>query len=227
MSIFCPTRYNALLDCPSGAILTLSPIVGDLVILGKSMPDTRISEYINFPNYISFWSNIFFENLFKINDYPQWSWDNEKRKLIKTKRHVLTKKLLTKSLLAESKRKYISNIILYLNIARRDLFSGIDFQDFVYSTKKEQAQTFKDSGYNEDLIMQCPYVMQYADFANISLKQAAEDIIIKAKFDDDILYKTELLRLKYFDKIKKATTPEQLPSIFEEFIRDCFVNAQI
>ena len=97
----------------------------------------------------------------------------------------------------------------------------------VYFTKKIQAQDFKDSGYNEALAATYPYVFQYAEIASISPRQAAEDIIRKAQAGETLFVKTELLRLRYFKKIREAKTPQEVGVIHEEFLRDYYADIKV
>jgi hypothetical protein len=54
------------------------------------------------------------------------------------------------------------------------------------------------------------------------LEQAVEDILLKAKIDEQHLARSELLRLVYFNRLKSATSPEQVNGICDEFMRECY-----
>lgn len=220
--------YSALLDSPSNVVLAISKSVSAIGFLNECTPDTSVAFSINFPNYTkSFFHRAIFSAIMKLGDYSRWTWDRKTRTFSKTRKGVLNDHIIAKSRLAESKCHTINKIINNLNSARFNVGTGVQFQETVYLTKKMQAAVFKNSGYDEDLIIEYPYVLQYADYANLSLRQATEDILLKAKLDDELLAKTELLRLKYFNKIKKATAPDQLPVIYEEFICDCYQRTGI
>ncbi len=83
---------------------------------------------------------------------------------------------------------------------------------------------FRESGYDESMAIECPYVLQYADFSGISLQQAADDILLKSKFDRDLLMKTELLRLKFFRRIKEAQKPEEVALVIRDFFNDYYTS---
>lgn len=219
--------YHALVDYPSNAILTMSTHLASIVFLSKCTPNAYYVAYVNSPNYTESFLSLFFLSSINPEDLPKWTWDSKNRKFIKTKAHTLSDQFLAKSRLTESKRVEIEKIINILNNARSAVATGVLFQEQIYLTKKMQAEEFRDSGYDESFVMKYPYVMQYADYANISLRQAADDILLKAKFDDALLAKTELLRLKYFSTIKNATEADQLPDIFEEFMRNYHLNAKV
>lgn len=220
-------RYHVLLDYQTQVVLTVDTSVSAMIFLNECTPDTYCSFSVNFPNYSESFFKTFFLASLSPKDYPLWTWNGKKRLFEKTNPELVDRKLRSRSKLAESKREVIGHIINHLGHARHSLRSGIEFQETVYLVKRMQAQAFKASGYDENRIEDCHYVVQYADFAGISLRQAADDILLKAKFDDEILAKTELLRLRYFNKVKQAQDPEELPAIFEEFTRNCYINSRV
>jgi len=221
-----PRSYYVLLDSSTSILLTIGSNHSSIAFLNECMPDTIAKSAVEYPNYTGFFSRLFLARI-KPKDYPKWTWDNKNRKFIKTNKNLISRSILDKSRVAESKRDIISKIMIHLTNARNKVGIGVAFQETVYLTKKMQAQEFKNFGYAEDLIMDFPYVLQYADYAKLSLKQAADDILFKAKLDEGLLAKTELLRLTYFNKVKKATDPDQLPAVYEEFIRDCYVTPPV
>ena len=60
-------------------------------------------------------------------------------------------------------------------------------------------------------------MIQHADYANIPFKQAADDILFKAKLHEEMLAQTEILRIKFFNKIKKENDPAALTQIVSDF----------
>ena len=222
--------YNALIDQSTKILLVVSARTSALTYVHKCTPDTVYAPSVNYPNYIKtslFRRQPFFLADLSPEDYPLWTWDREQRVFAETQQDLLTDVIRAKSKLAVSKFIAITRMLTSLNRARDKLRTGLQFQESIYLTKKTQAQAFKDSRYDENVIMEYPYVLQYADFANISLKEAADDILFKAKLDDQYLANTELLRLRYFNKVRDATEPEQLSAILEEFQRDSYVNARV
>jgi hypothetical protein len=222
--------YHALIDSTTNTVLTISSNSAAINFLKECTSDTWWAKSVNFPNYTnpkSFLLAPFFLASVKPKNYSKWLWDEKKRLFLKTKRKSVDDNILSRSLLANSKKEAIQNIIVNINSAISNIRIGVDFQETVYLAKKNQAKAFRESGYDDNLIMDIPYVAHYADYASITLRQATDDILFKAKLDDDILAKTELLRLKYFNRVKKAATPEELSEILEEFMRDCYVNASV
>lgn len=215
--------YSALVDSSTNVVLAVSSHVSAIVFLNEFMPDTGHATRVHYPNYPD---SLFIASC-SPEECPEWTWDRITRTFKTTRPSLINESLRTRARLANAKLNAVSKVITSLSEARYKVRTGIEFQETVYLTKKWQAQRFKDLGYNENSIMEYPYVLQYADFAGITLKQAADDILFKASLDDQHLANTELLRLRYFNKIRDATKPEQLPPIMEEFKRDCFINAKV
>lgn len=215
--------YSALLDWSTNAVLTLSSRPAAIGFLQECTVDARQVAAVNVPNY----NDSFFLKSVDAESYPNWTWDTKSRIFNKTRPDVVTDSLKARSQLANAKLAVIIIIINNINRARMKVRTGIDFQEAVYFEKVRQAEKVRDSGYSEEILLQCPYVLQYADYADISTQQAVEDILLKAKFDVEILAKTELLRLRYFNKVKKAMSLPQLSTIQDEFLRECNINAMV
>lgn len=215
--------HSALVDSSTFAVLAVSSHVSAIVFVNECMQDTVHIPYAQFPNYR--------ESLpiaaCAAEEFPEWTWEAKTRTFIPTRPSVVTDALRARARLAGAKLGTISIIINELSIARYKVRTGVDFQETTYLTKKLEAQRFKDSGYDENRAIEFPYVLQYADFAGLSLKDAADKILLAAKFDDQLLAKTELLRLRYFNKVKEESDPERFAGIREEFLRDCYVNARV
>ena len=220
--------YVALIDTVTGAVLTIGTYPTAMYFLEECIPDTWVAGSINSPNHMGrFFPMPFFLAAEDPARYPYWTWDHASRRLMKTKKELIDERLLERSRLAEGKRDIITKIMNSLSSTRRKMATGVGFQDIVYAEKIANARAFKALGYDEDRIMEFPYVLQYADFAQISFQQAADDIILKRTFDNDVLLKTELIRLKYFNRVRNARSVEEFPSLYEEFLKDTYRNALI
>jgi hypothetical protein len=216
-------NYSALLDYATDAVLVISPYAAAIVSLTECMPDTRHAIAVQDPNYTK---SDFLASL-DPEAYPKWRWDRPSREFVETQPDVLTEDLIARSRLAVSKVRVIRQITFHINAARLELRTGVDCQETVYLAKAMQARRLKAADYSEELVTECPHVVQYADFADISLEQASEDILLKAKIDEQLLARSELLRLVYFNKVKSATAPDQMDRIFDEFMRQCYFNALV
>jgi hypothetical protein len=210
-------RYSALLDSSTDVVLVISEHPAPIVFAGECMLDTTIAFSVQYPNYLqsSFISSLDPEN------YTKWTWRTRDRTFVETRPDIRTEYIKERSRLAVSKIDIVGKMMNCINIARYKLRTGIQFQETIYFLKKMQAVKFRESGYSKSAMLECPYVAQYAQFANISCQQAADDILLKATMDDEVLQKTELLRLKYFDDVKTAASAEDLAKIYREFLIDC------
>jgi hypothetical protein len=216
-------QLHALIDSSTNVLLSISRNIAAIVFSLECIVDTNLVPAIQYPNYLH---SEFLTSL-KPRDYPKWTWKRETRTFVETRPDLATRDMQARSVLATEKIRTIARVMTVLNIVRHKVRTGVDFQETVYLTKRLHAQQFKDSGYDEKEILKFPYVLQYADYADISFRQAADDILLKAKMDDEFLAKTELLRLRYFKEVKLAGDPEQLPDIYERCRRECYVSKQI
>ena len=217
------THYGALIDSGTGAVLTISPFDTVIGVLHEFTPDSTRATHVNHPNYKRslLHDEPFFLARARADEYPSWTWQKAARTFVKTHPDVLTPHLIARSALASAKANALTTVIRKINLARFDLRSGIEMQDLVYLRKHDEARRFKESGYDEDTAHVYPYVLQYADFMAISPKEAAEDILFKARLADDELLKTELLRLRYWKRIRESNDPVEIPAIIKDFRRDC------
>jgi hypothetical protein len=110
---------------------------------------------------------------------------------------------------------------------RAGVSTGTLYQESVYMSKRLEAQRIKDQGYAVDALHQFPYVVQYADYMKVPLKQAVDDILFQSSLDDQLLAKTETLRIRYFNRVKEATEPEQVHLIVGDYLRDSYFNGAV
>lgn len=213
--------YSALV-APTNVLLALSSHPSAVVVIAETMPEAQHQRDVAHPSYPEPFSLASID----ASEFPRWSWTRD-RTFIETPPQLLTNEVRAQSRLAVAKIDAISRIIYRLNFTRYPVRTGVEFQETVYLSKRTEAERFKAAGYDESSMFEFPYVLQYADFAGISLRQAADDILFKAKLDDDVLAKTELLRLKYFHAVKTALTPEDLPHITESFVREFYLNSLV
>ena len=149
--------------------------------------------------------------------YASWTWKYPERIFVPTLQTHLTEKVRERSRIAVARINAISKIIHGINYARITDQPFINFQQTVYIAKKDHARGFKESGYDESRITEFPFVIQHADYANIPFKQAADDILFKAKLHEEMLAQTEILRIKFFNKIKKENDPAAMTQIVSDF----------
>lgn len=211
---------SILVDSASRVLLAASPFVPAIVFVNECTLDSYHVPRAERPNYRD---NAFFDAL-TMEDCTNWTWKRGQRAFHPTPAHVLNEDLRARARLAGEKARYIAMLMGHLSTVRSKLDRGVAGQEMVYRLKAGQAQRFKDSGYNEADLLHYPYVMQYADMEGISLKQAADDILLKAEFDGNYLLSTEGLRLQYFRLFRAEKNPDNLPRLLENFMTECFTN---
>lgn len=212
--------HSALIDSSTRAVIAVSDNVAAIQFLNESMMDTFHVINVTRPNHI-------YALPFR-SDEPSlvhWVWDVKARAFKPTHPDVITPELRAQSELAMKKMRAVTHIMTRISMARLRTAPGIQLQDTVYQTKKDQAYAFRDTGYDEARVFEFPYVLQYADFADIGFREAADDIVLKAKLKDDFLAKTELLRLSYFKKLKNLTDAKDIRPLLEAFGREAFTNS--
>ncbi|HTR18616.1 MAG TPA: hypothetical protein VMH91_01385 [Candidatus Paceibacterota bacterium] len=209
-------RYGALLDGEK-RLLTISPYPSTLVFLEECTSGSFYVQEVNYPNY----PDSFFLEGVPSESYPEWTWTNE-RLFVRTPSEQVTDALRGQASLTTEKGKVVGRIMTTISASRDRVGTGVAFQETVYAMKAAQAKGFKDSGYDEQRLLEFPFVVQYADFANIDPKQAANDILFKSQMDEDQLAKTELLRLRYFNNAREAKTVEELTATLQRFYKDCY-----
>jgi len=213
--------YSALVDTASGVLLTLSDHVSAIVLLHECTPESNHATYVN-----SKYTSGFPLATIDPNEYPQWTWDRSMRMFGPTRSDVLNDDLRQRSHLATEKSLAFSTIMYSIGRARYPVRSGIEFQGDIYRLKKEEALAFKKIG-DESRLSEFPFLLQYADFSGLSGEAAADEILLKAKLDEQILLKTEGLRLVYLNKIKAAQNSSDIASAMDAFRRERVINALI
>jgi hypothetical protein len=201
-------RIHSILDNSTRAVLALSENVTTINALSESIPDVALGMSLNVPHYTK--RTLLGRSTFPLSyaepaELPEWAWERGERKLRKSNIPASrAESIKERAVLASAKARAFDRIIAAVQINRVELAQSIGYQDVVYVMKYIQAQRFKDSGYDESKILEIPYVLQYADIANIPLSQAADEILFKASLDTSRFVKTEALRLKFFRMIKEA-----------------------
>jgi hypothetical protein len=204
-------QINALIDASSLALLALSPSPSIVSYLARSPMEMEAAYYINHPNYPKGLP------MTSVHALPEYSWDGTARKIAPTDRDLLTPELAEKSHLAAAKSLALLEMSRAINRCRYQVWRELLLQETVYMTKKLQAEKFKDKKYPKKDILRYPYVMQYADLSGLSLKDAADEILFKAKLDDEMLAKTEYVRMKYFNLVRDVPTREATQKALEQF----------
>lgn len=216
--------YHALLDIGTHSLLAVSKYAPVVVFLVEAIPNSYLQYNVNFPTS----SNEFPILALDPSQYPEWVWEGDAgRKFSPAPQDIQTEDIRVRSRLAIAKMDIIGKIMWGISDMRAIVGTGTIFQETVYMNKRREAERLKENGYSNEALHEFPYVLQYADYSGISIKDAAEEILFRAKLDDQLLAKTEILRIRYFDRVKKATTPEEVHLIIDDYKRDSYFNGLI
>ncbi len=223
MNYVSTAMYSALIDIETNAVLTVSTNSHAILFLKEAVHNSYAAIGVQFPNYTTHFPIL----LDKPSAFVEWSWSRHARRLVATDPVRINDVLRERSNVAHVKLQAVLYIIIKLSLARMSAAGGVAHQDAIYLSKKGQAQHFKDAGYVESLLAELPFVEHYAEVSRLTSRQATDEILFKAKLEDERLAKTEYMRLLYFAKLKRAETCEDVARVSEEFLRDTEKNAQL
>jgi hypothetical protein len=215
-----PTSYAGLIDTHTGALLLLSPEPPIIAFLYKAMPATRPEWSVNFPNYLA--EPVPLAGMTAPATAPHWTWHRVGRRFEPTAKTLLGQRLLWAAALARKKADALSELNAIIGNARNLLWSGVLLQETVNLTKRWQALAFRAAGYPEHDLLGYPYVLQYAEVTGLPMKTAADEILFRAELDDEILAKTEAIRLKYLDRLRTADYDATVDALMVAFRTEIF-----
>lgn len=204
--------FCAVLDIETKAVVALGTNPGVMVQVQESTPETIMYVGVEFPNYLQDFPLVQLER----GRYPEWVWSRKHRTFTRSDTPP-TLGVRARSALAMCKVDALSRIARKISRSRSQLRAGVDFEESVAILKRTEARRFKDTGYDEARIFEFPFLMEYADYAGVSYTQAAKDVALASRMEEEILAKTEIVRLKYVALVKKASTKEELDRILVEF----------
>ncbi len=202
---------SAVIDTSNNTLLAIGSYIPALFFLNEAMLDTEYVPGIVLTNDVHL--------IIKSGprSCPEWSWDRSRWTFKKTNPCIIEEWMRERAVLAAKKVETISRAIYRINNLRRKVGTGLLFQEMIYAEKEKQAQSLKDANFDEQFKTAAPYVVQYADYSGVPLRQAAEEILLQARLDHELLAKTEKVRLEIFKKIRLANTAEELEQIIKTF----------
>lgn len=220
---FLMSTYHALFDVGTHSLLTLSGYAPVVVFLAEAIPDSYCAFSVDRPQYVKDFPVATSDPL----QYPQWVWNSTKRTFVETPKELQTDEIRTRSRLAIAKANVVSRIMTDIGFMRMRVSTGVLMQESVYLRKRIEAERLSQLDAEPNSVLEFPYTVQYADYAGVSLRAAADTILLHAKLDDQLLAKTEIMRIRYFDKIRKAATPEDTYAVLDDFSRDAHLNGLV
>jgi hypothetical protein len=124
-----------------------------------------------------------------------------------------------RSLMLQNKLWAYYDVLTIINYARVRVSPVVNQQDLVYLEKERQARQVR-FGITDD----CQMVRDYADFANCTLTQAAEQILFKAELARDTYANTERLRMEYLRDLRKCNTLDEIKQLKDKMFRESWLN---
>lgn len=209
---------SVIFDANTLVLLAAHHSLDAIVVASESLMDTQFRKIFREDNV-----PFAFETLPR-SEYPLWSWNYRESGFVRTSESGVTDAVRAQSKLACARVEALVTVMNGINATRVRLRKGTELQHTIYLSKRDEARRFLESGADEMSAFEYPYLIQYADYANIPMRQAAEDVLFKARLDDAYLAKTEYLRIKYINLIKNEQNPEKIPHITDEFKRECYTS---
>lgn len=206
-------EFYLITDAETNSVLCVCDIFAIASQLPDFLFDVQLKPYVcrNIFQYF------FMKSLMKSTEVHMFKWIDAKKYI--EKNNISNERIIQKSKFTQKFYEVFKEI--YQVIENRRLTNTgkttLAFQELIYLSKKVEALRFKDQGYKEEDILDYPYILQYAELANISYKQAADEIIFKSKLSDATLAKTEQMRLKHYRILKEAKTVEDLEEALKNF----------
>lgn len=213
---------HALVDIGTNALLALNRYVATIVFLAEAVPNSYPALNVGGKNMQDVAEG-------PIDGYPKWRWSNDFRNpgFSRLPKDLVTEELRARSRLSMAKAAAIGRVMAGVSLMRSSVGTGTLFQETVYMSKRLEAERLKLNNYSTDSLIEFPHVVQYADYADISIREAADEIIFQAKLDDQLLARTEIFRIRYFNKIKDAQTPAEIKNVMDDYLRDSYLNGKM
>jgi hypothetical protein len=93
-----------------------------------------------------------------------------------------------------------------------------DFTDLILLSKEIQA-----NNYINGIVKETCYIEEHAAALNMTITQAAQDIIVRSSLMHKDFARIEGMKLKYF-KLILASSVDQLPNILDKFRKECWFS---
>jgi hypothetical protein len=217
--------YRALYDINTKHLVVLSVFSSTLLALQSTnfdyMPITEtISKYLQFAEYKSSSIKVEPENT-NINFAIPWIYRLNGSRWEKTAIDTLPQDIVDKYYFTQQKAVVLDNIYAALDNTFNMSTANNYLQDTIYSIKYKQAKDvlaelvdpIKDPS-------SCSMVANYAELMNLSLIEAANNIIIQHKLYMDLLAHQEHFRLKFIKQVKDADSLDELLLVNNNLIKE-------
>lgn len=202
--------YTVVYDISNGSLISILSSSAAGMLLCESLLDTGYTNNIRSP-YLAVLKNE------EPRTYPEWTWDPFKQEFKRTHPEIVTEDMRERAILANKKGAAFIYAINAINSIRQKVRTGVWFQERIHEIKEQQARLLKEKNFDAAYADQAPYIVDEATDRGISLREAAEDIIVHADLFNEYLQRTERARLGFFRGLKKAKTAEEIDAIIKDF----------
>lgn len=216
--------YSILIDADTRIVLAGGSRPYGIEFLRTSSPNTTEHiPFVRFPNYAE---DFFFRGI-PGEEMCQWTWDVRTRLFVPTKSDLLTEVMRDRSLLMRRKYILLCRFVNSLNTIRQSMNTGIYAQSTVHLMKRQEAEKVQQAEREGKKIAGAdyPFVDQYAYLSQISIEQAANDIVFAAKLKQETLLFSERIRMEFFRKIRETQSAEEVADIWKEYISEVYQNS--
>jgi len=207
------SQHNILVDTGEQIVLATHPHLPAIVFVSEWTLDTTFVPAADDPHHIGTFPLIQTPPA----EVPQWSWNPKSRTVVPTNNTLITPAIRSRAELAFQKISTVSFMIHRINYLRSKVNTGFLAQEAIYLKKYLEAQRLVDQSFSEEAVAQSPYVVSYADLCGISVEKATAEILLQAKLDHEFLAKTELLRLRFFSRVRRAASDAEIIDILASF----------
>ncbi len=132
-----------------------------------------------------------------------------------------------KSELLSSKSRYLNQLTKVISRARMRIAPSEKYAGLIELRRYEQAIALKEKDFKESDLTKYLFVIQFANIKKIDLVSAANEIIFQYELFESALWKTEEIKLKYFDLISQAKSVSETHQLYQEFIREYYLNSHV
>jgi|GEM_PF-2396002 len=210
------TEYCVLVDSSNDTLIYAGTFPSIIVLLSEITMDSVYAVEMSSPDIPMILQGA-------PRTYPEWSCDRKKKIFFRTNPSIITEDMRDRAELVTKKGIAFYRAIYLTNRLREKLYNGLRYQETIYAAKQRQAQMLVDSHFDPKYEQRAPFVVQYADVSGMTVKDAAEDILLHAQLFNEHLEKTERFRLSLFRMIKSAKTPLEVDRIMENPFGDTLV----
>jgi hypothetical protein len=146
-----------------------------------------------------------------------WKFSHNVTKVWNTSTPIQSTDELKDYILLNQKINLLDRIHGIIEQYRSEWSKLLEGQSVIYISKYLESKEILDKNIQEDILMEYPFVTGYANTKDITLTQAAKEVVLQHQVQSGFLAETENIRIKYTNIIRKETDIANLIPILEDF----------